>query len=61
MNKKIKITQKRGQPSYRQSQNPQIRFWQKCFGYISNARIIQVSKLVDIINLYDFSDQVEES
>ena len=48
---KAMIIQRRGRPTYLQSYNLKIRLWHQYFGHVSNARIIQASKLVDGINL----------
>ena len=48
---KIMLLQGRGQPTYSLSFNPQIQLWYYQLGYASNARVIQVSKLVDEIDL----------
>lgn len=53
---KAMIVQKRGQPTYLLSLNPQIRLWQRRLSYASNARVIQASKLVDKI---DFAEATE--
>lgn len=40
-----------GQPIHLMSQNKCICFWHQQLAYVSNARIIKASKLVDNINL----------
>ena len=48
---KIMLVRGRGQPTYLLSSNPQIRLWHRQLGHASNTRVVQVSKLVDGINL----------
>lgn len=58
--KKVMITKKKGRPTYFQSQNRQIRLWHQCFGHASNTKIIQISKLINGINLKeDFANASE--
>lgn len=45
------ISQAKDQPTYLLSKDPEIRLWHCYFAYVSNAWIIQVSKLVDKMKL----------
>ena len=47
---KTMLVKGRGRPTYRLSSNPQVGLWHRRFGYASNARVIQASKLVDGID-----------
>ena len=49
------LVQSRGLPTYLLSSNPQIRLWHRQLGHISNARVVQVSKLVDRIDLKEIT------
>ena len=42
---------RRGRPTHLVSQNKHIRLWHRQLAYVSNARIVRVSKLVDGISL----------
>ena len=55
------LVRERGRPTYLLSSNPQIRLWHCRLGYASNARVIQVSKLVDKIDLEGAAIQKDES
>ena len=48
---KTMLVQGRGRPTNLLNSNPQIRLWHRRFGYANNTKVVQVSKLVDGINL----------
>ena len=48
---KTMLVKGRRKPTYQLSSNLQVRLWHRRFGYTSNARVIQASKLVDGIDL----------
>ena len=47
----------RGRPTYLLNSNPQIRLWHCQLGHTSNAKVIQVSKLVDKIDLGEITTE----
>ena len=51
------LVQGRGRPTYLLSSNPQIRLWHRRLGHASNAKIVQVSKLVDGIDLEEITTE----
>ena len=59
---KTMLVRGRGQPMYLLSFNPQIRLWYCRLGHASNVRVVQVSKLVDGINLGEITiEPINES
>lgn len=62
-NSKIKamLIKKRGKPTYLLSKNPQIRFWHQWLGHLLNIRIVEISKLIDGIDIIiKKSQQIQE-
>ena len=51
------LVQGRGQPTYLLSSNPQIWLWYCRLGHASNARVVQVFKLIDRINLREITTE----
>ena len=51
------LVRDRGRPTYLLSSNPQIRLWHCRLGHTSNARVVQVSKLVNGINLGEITTE----
>ena len=47
----------RGRPTYLLNFNPQIRLWHRRLARTSNARVVQVSKLVDEIDLGEITKE----
>lgn len=47
-----------GQPIYFLSKNPQIRLQYRRFGYVSNAKVVKVSKLNDKIDIIIEDDYI---
>ena len=47
----------RDRPTYLFSSNPQIQLWHRRLGHASNARVVQVSKLVDGIELGEITTE----
>ena len=56
---KTMLMRGRGEPIYSLSSNPQIRLWHHRLGHASNTRVIQISKLVDGINLREIIGPVD--
>ena len=54
---KTMLVQDRGQPTYLLSSNLQIQLWHRRLGHASNARVVQVSKLVDGIDLGEITTE----
>ena len=54
---KTMLVRGRGRPTYLLNSNPQIHLWHRQLSYISNARVVQVSKLVDRIDLGEITTE----
>lgn len=51
MSAKVMAIRGRGRPTHLVSPNKRIRLWHRCLAYVSNARVVRASKLVDGIDL----------
>ena len=56
---KTMLVKERRKPTKFFSKNPQIKFWHRRLGHISNAKIVGASKLTDSINISE-EDHIEE-